>query len=256
MRSGKKIGLALGGGAARGMAHVGALSVLLEAGITFDYVAGCSAGAILGALYCGGLPLGEIRNLANHLSWRRLASRSRSGRGLLTLDKLERLMVMMIGDLTFADLPIPFVVVAMDTANGQRVVLEEGPVAAAVRASSSVPGFIEPVPIAGRLLGDGGIIDNVPVTAARELGADFVIGVDIFEASYTPRYGPLGAGLMAIETMVRNAGGGCQAADHLIAPRLGGQTFIRFSQQQRLIEMGEQAARENLADLLAALNKL
>lgn len=253
MKSGNKIGLALGGGGARGMAHLGVLTVLLEAGITVDCVAGCSAGAILGAVYCAGMPLEQIHSLAAHVRWRRLASPSRSRRGLLTLDKLERWLVMLIDEVNFAELSIPLAVVTVDTVTGQRVVLREGSVANAVRASCSVPGFVEPVPVGDQLLADGGIIDNVPVNAARELGADFVIGVDIFEPSYKPRLGPFGAGLMAVETMVRNAGGGCQAADFLVTPQLGGQTYVRFSQQQRLISLGEQAARQSLDQLLIAL---
>jgi NTE family protein len=141
----RRIGLALSGGAARGLAHVGVLSVLLKAGIPIEYVAGCSAGAILGALFCAGTSLEQIRILTSYVSWRRLARPVQSGQGFLSFDKLERWLIMQLGDLDFADLDVPFAVVTMDVQSGERVVLQEGRVAKAVHASCSIPGLVTPV---------------------------------------------------------------------------------------------------------------
>ncbi|MCI0394638.1 MAG: patatin-like phospholipase family protein, partial [Chloroflexi bacterium] len=241
-----RIGLALGGGAVRGLAHIGVLSILERERIPIDCVSGVSVGAIVGAAYCAGLPIEDMRKLAATSSWRRLASRSRSRWGLVSFDRLERLLVMMLGDLDFADLDLPLAVVTMDVDTGQRVVLCQGQVAPAVRASSSVPGFVTPVQIGGRLLGDGGIVDNLPAGAAREVGATFVIGVDLFQPVYNRAWGPFGPGLAAIETLVQRAGGGVDTADCLITPRLAGQTYLRFSRAQELIAAGEAAAEAAL----------
>ncbi len=250
-----RIGLALSGGAVRGIAHLGVLSGLIKAGIPIDLVSGCSAGAVLAALFCSGMPIEDIHTLVAHLSWRRLARPVRSKAGLLTMDKLERWLMMLIGDLAFSDLKIPLAIAAMDVESGERVILQDGRLARAVRASCSVPGIITPVEINGRLLADGGIVDNLPVDAARHIGADFVIGVDIFEPDYGRESGLLGRGLTTFETLIRNAGGGVNLADFLITPHMAGQTFVRFSQYERLIALGDAAAKVSLPSLFKALDE-
>jgi NTE family protein len=242
----KQIGLALSGGAARGLAHIGVLSVLVRNQVPIDCVAGCSAGAILGAIYCAGMPMSQIQALASHINWRRLVTPVKSSAGFLSLDKLERWLIMLLGDLEFSDLHLPFAVVTMDMISGERVVIREGRIARAIQASCSVPGIVTPVTIDGRLLGDGGVVDNLPVDVARDLGADFVIGVDVFEPFYRRAHGPFGKGLTALETLVRNSGGGVGRADFLITPRTAGKTYIRFSQYQELIALGEAAAESSL----------
>jgi NTE family protein len=232
---------------------VGVLQALCDAEIAIDCIAGCSAGSILGALYCAGLPMEQIRSYVPFISWRRIAELSPSDQGILTFGKLERLMIMLLGDIQFRDLTLPFAVVAMDAITGERLIIRQGRVAPAVRASCSIPGIVTPVEVDGRLLSDGGVVDNLPVDGAQALGADFVIGVDVFEPHYRRSRGPLGKGLTAIETMVRNAGGGVQRADFLIAPKTAGQTYARFSHYRDLISLGEQAAREEIPLLKAKL---
>jgi NTE family protein len=123
-----------------------------------------------------------------------------------------------------------------------------------VRASCSVPGFVTPLEIDGRLLGDGSLADTVPVDILREMGADYVIGVDIFTSSIRPRWGPFGMGFTAMEILVQRAGGGIDTADCLISPRLGGETYLRFSKRERLFKLGEEAAEEKLPFILQALS--
>jgi NTE family protein len=130
--------------------------------------------------------------------------------------------------------------------SGERVIIRDGRIARAIRASCSVPGIVTPVIIDGRLLGDGGVVDNLPVDVARDLGADFVIGVDVFEPYYNRARGPLGKGLTALETLVRNSGGGVGRADILIAPRTAGKTYVRFSHYKELVALGEAAAESSL----------
>jgi NTE family protein len=122
-----------------------------------------------------------------------------------------------------------------------------------IRASSSVPGFAPPVEIGGRMLVDGGITDNIPADVARILGADYVIGVDVFAPIIRRRLGPFAQGLAAIETLVRHAGKGSNECDCLIVPRVEGRSYFRFSQHERLIALGEEAALVLLPDILRAL---
>lgn len=250
----KRIGLALSGGAARGLAHLGVLSVLLNYKIEVEYVSGCSAGAVIGALFCAGMPLASMFKFAPYLAWKRLGTPVRSEDGLLAFDRLERWLIMLIGDLDFKDLEVPLSVVTMDVKTGERVILSAGNLAKAVRASCSIPGLVTPVEIDGRFLVDGGVVDNLPVDAARDLGADFVIGVDVFQPLYNRSRGPLGRGVTAFETLIRNAGGGISRADFLITPATANYTFFRFNRLEELIALGSDAAEAKMSTLLEVLN--
>lgn len=250
----EKIGLALGGGVVRGLAHVGVLSVLEEAELPVDCIAGTSAGAIVGACYAAGMPVADIEKLAFELNWRRLAQPVWPRQGFVSFDRLERWLTMLLGDVTFADLPRALAIVAADLERGEVVVVKEGPVARAVQASCSLPGLVTPVRINGCLLSDGGVVDDLPVAATRSLGADFVIGVDLCQPARR-RLGPLGLGLMALETLIQRAGGGVNAADYLIRPELAGATYFRFSHRRRLIDQGWMAARQALPELQARLGQ-
>lgn len=253
----KRIGLAMGGGSVRGFAHLGVLEILLREGIPIDYVAGTSAGSILAALYCGGLPLEAIHKYAPHVCWKRLATPtfSLSGDGFLRLDKLARWLVMLLGDIDLAETNPPLAIVTMDAETGERVVLTEGSLAKAVQASCSIPMVFEPVRWNGRLLSDGGLVDNLPVLAAREIGADYVIGVDIFQPIYNRGFGILGRGITAIETLVQHAGGGLALADCLIMPDLAGKSYWRFSQSESLYTLGCEAAENCLPEVRGLLTK-
>lgn len=242
----KRVGLALGGGVARGLAHVGVMAALLEAGIPIDYVAGTSAGSIVGATFSAGMSIQEIITFAESLHWWDIASLIWPKRGFLSFMKLERRLARQLGDLTFADLKIPFAAVATDMDTGNPVVFQNGRVAPAVRASCSVPGIIEPAEIDGLTLGDGSLADSVPVDVLYGMGAEYVIGVDIFCSSIYPRLGPFGIGFTAMEILVQRAGGGIEKADCLIRPDLAGNSYIRFSRRESYFELGRQAALEKV----------
>jgi NTE family protein len=251
-----KIGLALGGGAARGLTHLGVLSVLVEAGIPIHAVSGCSAGSIVGAVFCAGFSVEEMMAMAVHVRWRRIADLNRTRSGFISLDRLERWLTMVLGDIDFSDLEIPLAVVTVDVSTGERIVLREGRLARAVHASCSIPGIMNPVQVGERTLMDGGLVDNLPVAAARELGADFIIGVDIFEPNYGRDSSPIAQGIMAIETLVRHAGGGIGMADFLISPSTAKYSYVRFGQLEELIAVGERAARNCLPDLMASIDDI
>ncbi|MFQ5578460.1 MAG: patatin-like phospholipase family protein [Anaerolineae bacterium] len=247
------VGLALSGGVMRGATHLGVLAALEAAGIGVDCVAGSSAGALVGALYCAGLSVAKITELAAATGWRNVAGLTWPGRGFVSFAKMEAWLVKTLGDLRFADLKRPLAVVATDLERGRPVMFTAGRLAPTVRASCSVPGFVTPVELEGRLLGDGGVSNNLPVSAVRELGADYVIGVDLFIPVVRRRLGPFGFGLAAIETLVRRSGGGVDAADCLISPALAGVSYFSTSHNEQLIALGKSATRQVLPAIQAAL---
>lgn len=175
-----EIGLALGGGAARGLAHIGVLLELQAAGVAVTHVAGCSFGSIVGAAYvCG--TLAELEELARSLSRAELiryADATFSG-GVLRGDALLEELRHLTRGLRFEELPVPFAVVATDLETGAPVVLRTGSIAEAVRASMSVPGLFAPAMVEGRALVDGGLVELVPVTALRELRPPRAVAVDV-----------------------------------------------------------------------------
>lgn len=251
-----KIGLALSGGGARGTVHVGVLSVLLEAGIPIDFVAGTSVGALVGAAFCAGMPIKQLTTIALTTSWKDLSRPTLSRHGLLSFAPLETWVKQIIGDVDIRDLALPFAAVTADLEVGQKVVLREGSVATAVRASCSVPGLVTPVAVNGRLLSDGGILDNLPADVVHDMGADYIIGVDIFVPSAYRRMGALGIGLQSIETMVRYSGGRIEDADCLIVPEIAGHAYHRFSKTQEFILQGADATRKALPAIQEALAQL
>ena len=176
-----KIGLALGGGAARGWAHIGVLQALNEAGIRPDIITGCSIGAVVGGCYAAG-KLGPLEVFARSLTRRRilgLLDFHIGGSGLIGGDRLRKLLEMDLGLLRIEDLPARFAAVATELGTGHEVWLTRGSLVKAMRASYALPGVFEPVRIQGRLLMDGALVNPVPVTLARAFEADLVICVNL-----------------------------------------------------------------------------
>jgi NTE family protein len=178
----KKVGLALGGGAARGLAHIGVLGVLEKEGIPVDMIAGTSAGAAVGALYAQGKSAGRIKEVALDTGWRRLVSLidlALPRSGFIEGTKIKNLLKSIIGDISFSDLKIPLSCVATDIRSGEEVVINDGSVLEGVRASISIPVIFTAVKWRGRYLVDGGLVNPVPVSTVRKMGADFVIAVNV-----------------------------------------------------------------------------
>lgn len=175
-----KVGLALGSGSARGWAHIGVIRALQEAGIVPDILCGCSIGALVGAAYADG-DLDLLEQWTIKLTWQDVVGLLDVGfsGGLFKGDKLIAFFEKHFVDKDFSALPLPFACVATELANGREVWLREGSVAAAVRASIALPGLLAPVNRDGRLLVDGGLVNPVPVSLCRALGADVVIAVDL-----------------------------------------------------------------------------
>lgn len=176
-----KIGLALGGGAARGWSHIGVLRVLSDAGIVPDVIAGCSIGAVVGGCYAAG-KLDELEAFANSLTKRRvvgLLDFHLSGSGLIAGGRLQRLLEQDLTDRRVETLPIKFCTIATELTSGHEIWLTRGPLVQAMRASYALPGVFNPVMIGGRWLMDGALVNPIPITAARALGADIVICVNL-----------------------------------------------------------------------------
>jgi NTE family protein len=177
-----KIGYALGGGAARGLFHIGVLGVLEEYGIYPDVVAGTSMGAIIGSLYASGLSASEIKKIAIDLDWKqilRLTDITLPLNGLVQGKRITALLKSIIKVQDFSQLKRRFACVATDLTTGGEVVFDQGSLIDAVRASISIPLIFTPVKIDGRYLVDGGLVNVVPVSVCRDMGANFVIGVNV-----------------------------------------------------------------------------
>lgn len=176
----KNIGLVLSGGALRGAAHVGVLQVFEREGISPSIVAGTSVGAIIGATYAGGVTADTMVEMFTHLKWPNLIKVTwKNTLGLFDTEPLEGFISDLIADSDFCDLTKKFAAVSCNLLTGEKVVMKEGPVAPAVRASAAFPGIFSPIKMGDRLLVDGGIVDNMPVSVAKEMGADYIIAVDL-----------------------------------------------------------------------------
>jgi NTE family protein len=173
------VGLALGGGFARGFAHLGVLQVLEENDIPVSHIAGTSVGSILGAAYASGAPLARIMETCRKLRFRDIARWRVSRLGLASNQRLENLIERVFDSRQFEDLRIPLAVVATDLASAEPVVFTQGNLVNPIRASCAFPGLFEPVNIGTRCLADGGLVAPVPTRAARDLGAATVIGVSV-----------------------------------------------------------------------------
>jgi NTE family protein len=175
------IGVALGGGAALGFAHIGVLRVLERAGIRPRIIAGTSMGAVVGAAHCCGR-LDTLESIARAVDWRRalrMTDIALGRNGLLQGERIEHELRRHLGSREIAGLPLRFAAVATELVGGTRAVLDSGDLVDAVRASISLPGIFVPVRRGDSILVDGGLMDNVPVDVARSMGADLVIGVDV-----------------------------------------------------------------------------
>jgi len=178
----KKIGLALGGGAARGLAHVGVLEVLEKEGVPVDMIAGTSAGAAVGALYAQGKSASRIKELALDTGWRRMVSLidlALPRSGFIEGTRIKNLLKSIMGDVSFNELKIPLSCVATDIRSGEEIVISDGSVLEGVRASISIPVIFTAVKWRGRYLVDGGLVNPVPVSTVRDMGAELVIAVNV-----------------------------------------------------------------------------
>ena len=181
-----RIGLALGGGGARGIAHIGVLKAMSQSDHKIDCIAGTSAGALIATLYAFGLGWFEIKKIFSSLSLSKLGIFSVGSPGLMAGDRVADLVRKHLGDVDIADAEIPLAIVCCDLISGKNVVFTKGPAALLVQASGAFPGLFNPVSYQGMLLVDGFLTENVPVSAVRQLGANFVVAVNLGTQNYIP----------------------------------------------------------------------
>jgi NTE family protein len=247
---GKKIGLALGGGAVRGFAHIGVLKALDEAGIRPSYVAGTSAGSLVGSLFCAGLSWKEIIEATRDLDWKDLVNPSIPSMGLVKAENLENIIDRLVRKRGIEALEIPFRAVATDLVSGRAVVFSRGPVGLAVRASCSIPGIFIPIEDGERLLVDGGIVNNVPADVAADMGAEFVIAVDVASGNHVRRPGSIAEVMFRSMNILiaRTASLGLSKVDLVVRPDIAEFSFHDASKRFALIDKGEAAMKQALLD--------
>ena len=247
-----RFGLALGGGFLRGFAHLGVLDVLEEAGLRPGWIAGTSAGAIAAAFAAFGHSADDTVEALEELRWGSITKGRPRKLGLSTNQGLEELLLRLLGDVSLEDAHIPLAVVATDINSGNRVLLERGSVARAVRASCCVPGLYVPVEINGRLLVDGGLTQNVPAGAVRELGAPFVVAVSLGFGLPYPKvrsWAQIMANAWDIATHSQMRFEILAQADLLIDPDLEPFSSFRDGMRHSIIQAGRQRAVEALPAL-------
>jgi NTE family protein len=252
-----KIGLALGGGAARGFAHVGVIQVLEEAGIRPDFVAGTSAGSLVAAIYASGKNGAQLQRVAETMEEATIADWTLPlfSRGVLRGDALARYVNTQVSGKLIEDMPLPLGIVATDLNTGGDVVFQRGDTGTAVRASSAVPAVFQPVKISGHEYVDGGLVSPVPVRAARKMGAELIIAVDISSAPE----GNLAGGTLEILLQTFSIMGKSintfelRDADVVVRPALNGVSSSDFSARKRSIDAGRKAMLQMLPQLRAAI---
>ena len=252
-----KIGLALSGGAARGIAHVGVLRALEENKIPIDCIAGTSAGSIVGGAYAAGMPIEDIAELGRRLRWRHIGRLTMSRLGVKSNKRLEHYMRARLPITKFEDLPIPFAAVATDLKTFAPVVMKgQGDVPFAIRASCTIPGWYVPVTDdQGRQLVDGGLVAVVPSVMTRSLGADIVIAVDVNSVGATffgssSSSSVIGVLLQSMMVVQKTASARqLEMSDFVISPRVGHIRWDRMRRADELIDAGYEAGLQSIAKI-------
>lgn len=253
-----RIGLALGGGAARGFAHIGVIQVLEEHGIRPDLVVGTSAGSLVAAMLASGKTGPEMAALAQGMDEGAITDWSFPARGFIRGEALARYVRDITGNRAIEQMKLPLGIVATDLDSGEPVLFQRGDTGAAVRASSAVPAVFQPVRIGGREYVDGGLVSPVPVRFARQMGAEMVIAIDISSA---PDGNPTGDVMkMLLQTfaiMGRSINRfELKDADVVLRPALAGVSSADFTARARAIQAGREAATKLLPELKAKLAAL
>lgn len=247
MSDAKEVGLALGGGAALGAAHIGVLRYLEENGFTITHIAGTSVGALAGGAYACGATIGDLSRFARRARWTKLTSISIPRLSLFTSERLREQVRSLVSDKSFDQTDIPFAAVACSLITGQEVVLREGPLVDAILASCAIPGFFEPIELDGDLLCDGCIANQVPDDVVWEMGARRVIAVDLISrvrGNERPD-SVFGVFYKSMNILMKRTLS-CRPGTIVIYPDTTGLSTMDLKNYRELIYAGYKAAQETL----------
>lgn len=246
-----KIGLALGSGGARGFAHLGVIKVLKEEGIPIDLIAGSSMGALVACFFGAGIKMDRLYQLSMAFKRKYYLDFTVPKMGFISGKRLKEFIKVFTHGKNIEELALPVGVVATDLLTGEKVVFQKGPVANAVRASISIPGIFIPEKVDGRLLVDGGVADRVPVSVAKEMGADIVIAVDVsrvkINAEITSIFDVImqSIDIMQTEIVINRQ----IASDIMIRPSVEKYSSQAFTNIKEIIAIGEEETRKNLGQI-------
>jgi len=251
-----KLGVALGGGFARGLVHIGVLKALDDAAIPVSFVAGTSVGALIGACYCAGVSAEELKEIAYATRFKHFARWTLSRCGLCSNDRMQDFCARILKVTTFEELRVPLAVTATDFFSGEPAVFREGPLVGPIRASCAYPGMFLPVEIDGRRYVDGMLAYAVPTTPLRTMGADRVLGVYLsahwMKAEPRHLFEVIGQCFSIAQDKMSESWK--RDADRVLEPNVSGYSYNCFERALELIEIGETAARAIVPELRALLN--
>lgn len=243
-----KVGLALGSGGARGFAHLGVIKVLKEEGIPIDLIAGSSMGALVASFYGAGLDVDRLYKLSRVFKRKYYLDFTVPKMGFIAGKRVKELIRIFTHGKMIEELDIPIGIVATDLVSGEKVVFKKGPVAEAVRASIAIPGIFVPEKLDGRLFVDGGVVDRIPVSVAKEMGADIVVAVDVshvkFNSDITSIFDVIiqSIDIMQMELVANRE----VASDVMIRPRVEMYDSKAFTNIEEIITIGEEEAKKHI----------
>ncbi|AIE59539.1 patatin-like phospholipase family protein [Bacillus methanolicus] len=252
-----KIGLALGSGGARGFAHLGVIKVLKAEGIPIDFLAGSSMGAMVGCLYAAGLDIDRLYKLAGAFKRKYYLDFTVPKMGLIAGKRVKELVRIFTHGKNIEQLEIPVGVVATDLMTGEKVVFRQGPIADAVRASISIPGIFVPEKLNGRLLVDGGVVDRIPVSVVKEMGADLIIAVDVSRVKTNSEITSIFDVIMQSVDIMQNELVMSReiASDVMIRPRVEMYSSQAFTNIDEIILIGEEEARKQIGKIKSIIDR-
>ncbi|WP_077211417.1 patatin-like phospholipase family protein [Bacillus dakarensis] len=250
-----KVGLALGSGGARGFAHLGVIKVLRDEGIPIDLIAGSSMGAMVGCFYAAGLDIDRLYKLSKVFKRKYYLDFTVPKMGFIAGNRIKELIRIFTHGKTIEQLDIPVRVVATELITGEKVVFDNGPIAEAVRASISIPGIFVPEKYNGKVLVDGGVVDRVPVSVVKDMGADIVIAVDVSNVNQQAEISTIYDVIMqSIDIMQMELVANREiASDIMIRPRVEMFSSRAFTNIDEIIAIGEEATKnhvQSIKDLL------
>lgn len=258
----KTLGLALGAGGSRGVAHIGFLKALEEAGVKPDYIVGCSMGSVVGGAYAAGVPVDTMREVVCKLRFLDLFSPSKQKGGLIGNTKMRALLCKYLGNITFEDLKLPYRCIAVDMLKQEVVEFSEGSVIDAIIASSAIPAIFPPLANDERRLIDGGVLERVPAMRVKKLGADVVVAVDVlgWRKASEKVPGAIGVSLETFDIMDNYLTREYHKKhkkhiDFWLEPDLGDISQYSFKQLQDVYEKGYQLGKANVEAIKKALEE-